>query len=127
MGARSRRWLCLPLGFVVGAAGAQINISAGGESVRIDAGGGVSVQSGGQNVMVAPGGDVSVGTGNQARSSVGQIDPGANIEGVTIINGKLWIDGKEIPPGVKRYKSPKTGAVYRIERDGKNVSVSSVE
>jgi hypothetical protein len=126
MGIIARR-LGVSLGIIAGLANAQINISAGGESVRIDAGGGVSVQSGGHNVKTMPGGDVSVGTGNQARSTTGQIEPGANIEGVTIINGKLWIDGKEIPPGVKRYKSPKTGTVYKIERNGKNVSVTSEE
>jgi len=63
--------------------------------------------------------------GNEARSVTGAIAPGANIEGVTIINGKLWIDGEEIPPGVKRYRSPKTGKTYEIERRGQNISVTS--
>ncbi|MCX7898311.1 MAG: hypothetical protein N2441_10625 [Rhodocyclaceae bacterium] len=107
------------------AASAQISISAGGESVRIGPSGEVSVKGSGADVRVGAGGQVSVGQGNQVGSSVGEIAPGANLEGVTIINGKLWIDGKEIPPGVKRYTSPKTGKVYRIERHGKNISVTS--
>lgn len=104
---------------------AQINVSAGGESVRIGPNGEVSVKGTGGDVRVGAGGQVSVGPGNQVKSSVGEIAPGTNLEGVTIINGKLWIDGQEVPPGVKQYKSPKTGKVYRIERQGKNVSVTS--
>ncbi|MCX8087252.1 MAG: hypothetical protein N3C63_10195 [Rhodocyclaceae bacterium] len=104
---------------------AQISISSGGQDVRIGADGAVSVKGAGQDVRVGAGSQVSVGSGNEVGSSVGSIAPGANIEGVTIINGKLWIDGKEIPPGVKTYKSPKTGKIYKIERQGKNVSVTS--
>lgn len=121
-----KKWLLGLCGMgIVLVASAQISISAGGESVRIGAGGEVSVKGSGGDVRVGAGGDVSVGQGNRVGSTVGEIAPGANIEGVTIINGKLWIDGKEIPPGVKRYKSPKTGKVYHIERQGKNVSVTS--
>lgn len=106
---------------------AQISISTGGQDVRIGADGSVSVKGAGSDVRVGSGSQVSVGSGNEVSSSVGSIAPGANIEGVTIINGKLWIDGKEIPPGVKTYKSPKTGKVYKIERNGKNISVTSNE
>lgn len=106
------------------AAQAQISISAGGQDVRVGADGAVSVQGAGQDVRVGAGGQVSVGSGNEVGSSVGSIAPGANIEGVTIINGKLWIDGKEIPPGIKTYKSPKTGKTYKIERHGKNIAVT---
>lgn len=73
------------------------------------------------------GGDGSAmakGNRNEVSSTVGEIDPGASIEGVTIINEKVWIDGKEIPPGVKSYKSPRTGEVYVIERRGRNISVT---
>lgn len=105
---------------------AQVGVSVGGQDVRIGADGSVSIRGVGQeDVRVGSGSQVSVGQGGSARSSVGEIAPGANIEGVTIINGKLWIDGKEIPPGVKSYKSPKTGKLYRIERQGGNVSVTS--
>jgi len=110
---------------ISGSAQAQVSISAGGQDIRVGPGGEVSIRGGGNDVMVG-GGDVAVGKGSQAKSSVGEIAPGANIEGVTIINGKLWIDGKEIPPGVTRYKSPKTGQSYRIERNGKNISVTGV-
>lgn len=109
-----------------GVAWSQIGIAAGGQDVRIGADGSVSVR-GGEDIRVGSGGQVSVGPGNEAKSTVGEIAPGANIEGVTIINGKLWIDGKEIPLGVKRYKSPKTGKQYNIERKGSNVSVTSNE
>lgn len=108
-----------------GGAWAQIGIAAGGQDVRIGADGSVSVQGAGEDVRVGSGGQVSAGPGNEAKSTVGEIAPGANIEGVTIINGKLWIDGKAIPPGVKRYKSPKTGKLYNIERRGSSVSVTS--
>lgn len=123
-------WIALAgLGSLLSAGGAwsQIGVSSGGQDVRINADGSVSVRGAGEDVRVGSGSQVSVGPGNKAQSSVGEIAPGANIEGVTIINGKLWIDGKEVPPGVKRYKSPKTGKLYNIERRGNNVSVTSSE
>lgn len=110
-----------------GSTWSQVGIAAGGQDVRIGPDGSVSVRGAGEDVQVGAGGQVSVGPGNEAKSSVGEIAPGANIEGVTIINGKLWIDGKEVPPGVKRYKSPKTGKLYNIERRGNNVSVTNNE
>jgi len=110
-----------------GIAQAQISISAGGQDVWVGPGGEVSVRGGGNDVMVGGNGDVAIGKGNRAKSSAGGIAPGVNIEGVTIINGKLWIDGMEIPPGVTRYKSPKTGQSYRIKRNGKNISVTGVD
>jgi hypothetical protein len=116
------------LGFVLTqTAMAQISISSGGQDVRIGSDGGVNVKGAGADVRVGAGNQVSVGGGNQVSSSAGEIAPGANIEGVTIINGKLWIDGKEIPPGVKSYKSPKTGMAYKIERNGKNISVTGTD
>ncbi len=124
--ARWTQWLGLLVSTGVGVALAQVNVTAGGEVIKVDPSGNVSVKSGGKKIT-AEGAQVSVGPGNDAKSSLGEIDPDANIEGVTIINGKLWIDGKEIPPGVKRYKSPKTGTVYKIERRGTNISVTSEE
>lgn len=121
------RWVGLLVGAGATTAFAQVNVSTGGSSISIDAAGSVSVKSDGKNVTAGSGAQVSVGPDNEARSSLGEIDPDVNIEGVTIINGKLWIDGKEIPPGVKRYKSPKTGTVYKIERRGTNISVTSEE
>lgn len=105
---------------------AQVGVSTGNSEVRIGTDGSVSIRGGaGQDLRTTPGGQVSLGSGNRVQSSVGEISPDANIEGVTIINGKLWIDGKEIPPGVKRHQSAKTGKIYRIERNGNNISVSS--
>lgn len=104
---------------------AQVSITAGGQDVRVGADGSVSVQGAGTDVRVGSGSQVSIGSGNDVSSVAGSIAPGANVEGVTIINGKLWIDGKEIPPSAKLYKSPKTGKVYKIERNGKNIAVTS--
>ncbi|WP_126443835.1 hypothetical protein [Sulfuricystis multivorans] len=118
-------WLAALATLAAATVQAQISISAGGQDVRVGADGSVSVQGTGGDVRVGAGSQVSVGSHNEVGSSTGSIAPGANIEGVTIINGKLWIDGKEIPPGVKTYKSPKTGKIYKIERNGKNIAVTS--
>ena len=120
----------LLLGFAALLAGyhvyAQVGVSTSGSELRVGADGSVSIRGRpGQDLETGPGGQVTLGSGNRAHSSTGEVSPDANIEGVTIINGKLWIDGKEIPPRVKRYQSPKTGKTYRIERNGNNVSVSS--
>jgi hypothetical protein len=98
------------------AANAQVSVNLGGQDVRVGGNGSVSIKG--------TGAQVSIGSDNQVGSSVGSIAPDANIEGVTIINGKLWIDGYEVPPSVKTYKSPKTGKTYKIDRKGKNVSVA---
>lgn len=47
------------------------------------------------------------------------------IEGVTIINDKVYIDGVLVPRGRREVVSRKTGKIYRIEwgRDG-NVTVT---
>ena len=111
--------------FVSQLAVAQIGVSVGGQNVSVGPDGSVSVKTPGSNVQVNSGSQVSVGGGNKVASSVGEIAPGANIEGVTVINGKLWIDGKEIPAGVRQYKSPKTGKTYKIDRNGRNVAVTS--
>lgn len=103
----------------------QIAVSTGGQDVRVGADGSVSVKGAGQDIRTGPGSQVSAGPGNKVKSSVGEVELGAKIEGVTIINGKLWIDGKEIPAGVERYKSPQNGKIYNIERRGKSVSVTS--
>lgn len=78
----------------------------------------VSVSVPGQEVRVGK------GSGNHASVTVGKIAEDANIEGVTIINDRVSIDGKDIPPNTTRYKSPKTGKVYLIERNKSGVSVS---
>lgn len=63
--------------------------------------------------------------GNEVSNESGVIEEGAEIEGITIINGEVSIDGVKVPRGVKKYRSPKSGKTYRIEwGKGDNVSVS---
>ncbi|OHC65394.1 MAG: hypothetical protein A2040_02700 [Rhodocyclales bacterium GWA2_65_19] len=96
----------------------------------------VSVKTPGQVVQVGKGGDVRVRAegvtaiateGNKASVTVGGIDGDADIQGVTVINGRVSIDGKDIPAGVTRYKSPRTGTVYLIQRRGGSVNVTTEE
>jgi hypothetical protein len=62
---------------------------------------------------------VSVCTG-----SVTGISEDADIEGVSIINGKVFIDGAPVPRGASRVTSKKTGKTYRVKTDKSgNVSV----
>ena len=98
-----------------GAALAQINVSTSGQEVRIGKDGSVKARA--EGASAARG-------GNEASVTVGGIAEDANIEGITVINGRVSIDGKEVPPNVSRYKSPKTGKVYVIQRKGGSVSVS---
>lgn len=98
-----------------GIALAQINVSTPGQSVRIDADGRIDARS---SAAASNRGK------NEASVNVGSIASDANIEGVTIINGRVSIDGKEVPAHVSRFRSPKTGKVYLIQRKGDSVSVS---
>jgi len=68
--------------------------------------------------------DIATG-GNTARNTVGGIGSNVDVQGVTVINGRVYIDNKEIPPDVTRYKSPRTGEVYIIKRKGGSVEVTS--
>lgn len=95
---------------------AQISVSTSGQDVKIGKDGSVKARSAG-SVAAA-------GRGNEASVSVGEIAGDANIEGITVINDRVSIDGKDIPPNVTRYKSPKSGKVYLIQRKGGSVSVS---
>lgn len=114
------------VGLLIGSgASSQVSVSAGSQDIRVGTDGSVSVKGSGQDVRTGSGNQISIGQGNKVKSSVGEVEPGAMVEGVTIINGKLWIDGKEIPAGVERYKSLLSGKIYSIERRGKNVSVTS--
>lgn len=62
---------------------------------------------------------------SQAENSIGEISAAANLQGITIINNRVYIDNIEIPPEVKRYKSSRTGEVYLINRRGTNVTVQT--
>lgn len=119
---------------------AQVRVQAGGTSVNIGAVGDVSVRDGdvsikGGNVSVK-GGNANANArakdmtaiateGNTVSNSVGGIGEGVDIQGVAVINGRVYIDNKEIPPKVTRYKSPRTGEVYIIRRKGGSVEVVS--
>ena len=97
---------------------AQVSVSADGQDVQIGNDGSVRIKEGRTFVPKAQ------KQGNEARVTVGGIAEDAHIEGITIINDRVSIDGKEIPSNVTRYKSPETGKVYLIRRKGSSVSVS---
>ncbi|MDP2809903.1 MAG: hypothetical protein Q8O34_07105 [Rhodocyclaceae bacterium] len=100
---------------------AQVRVQAGGASVNIGA-----VGSGDTNVNVRARDVTAIATeGNNASVNIGGIGGDVDIQGVTVINGRVYIDGKEIPPKVTRYKSPRTGEVYIIRRKGGSVEVTS--
>ncbi len=94
---------------------AQISISTGAEDVQIGGDGSIRIKNGGNKMATHD---------NKVSTTVGGIAEDANIEGITIINNRVSIDGKEIPPNITRYKSPKTGKVYLIQRKGGSVNVS---
>lgn len=80
---------------------------------------GVSVNVPGAQVQVQ-GSSVNI-----ANNESGTIDPGAQIEGVTIINGQVFIDGEKVPNKTGTYTSRKTKKTYKVVRDPQgNVSVS---
>jgi len=99
-----------------GTLSAQISISTPGQDVHIGSDGSVKARSDDTTS--------SARRKSEARVTIGGIADDANIEGVTIINDRVSIDGKDVPPNVTRYKSPKSGKIYLIERKGGAVSVS---
>lgn len=108
------------------AAEAQVSVDVGGTRVDVGAGD-VKVQAEGRDVRVRGKGVATVATdGSTASSTIGGIGDNVDIQGVAVINGRVYIDSKEIPPSVTRYKSPRTGEVYNIRRhkDG-SVEVTS--
>ncbi|MFZ4538731.1 hypothetical protein [Propionivibrio sp.] len=102
--------------FIGGGAQAQISVTTPGQDVRIGKDGSVNARSDGAASTSS--------RGNEASVTVGGISEDADVEGVTVINGRVAIDGKDVPPNVTRYKSPKSGKVYLIQRKGGSVSVS---
>lgn len=105
----------------------QINVQTGGSTVNIGKDGGISVRAGGESkVDVRSKGSTAIATeGNVVGNSVGGIEGDVEMDGVAVINGRVYIDGKEIPPKVTRYKSPRSGEVYIIKRQGTSVQVVS--
>ncbi len=58
-----------------------------------------------------------------AKSS-GTIDPDVQIEGVTIINDNVFVDGEKVPNGRSVFTSKKTKKIYIIQSDiNGNISV----
>jgi hypothetical protein len=112
---------------VSGTAMAQIRVDTGGTSVVIGGGGGVDVRTKDSgSVTTSSGSTTAIATGgNTARNTVGGVGSNVDIQGVAVINGRVYIDNKEIPPDVTRYKSPRTGEVYIIKRKGSSVEVTS--
>ncbi|HRK38698.1 MAG TPA: hypothetical protein PK347_09930 [Burkholderiaceae bacterium] len=50
------------------------------------------------------------------------------IQGITIINNKLWIDGVEVKKGTKVYTSQKSKTKYQINWDDNgNIAVKQVK
>lgn len=87
-------------------------VSPGGAQVAVDVSGyGVKVQTGN-------GSSVNVNSGTAAAD--------VQMEGVTIINGDVFIDGEKVAKGKTSYTAKKTGKSYRIEW-GKNGNVSVAE
>ncbi len=119
--------LLVGLGFVALSAWGQVRVQAGGTSVVIGEGGGVNVQTPeAGRVTTQGGGGVSVATpGNRAGNTVGSLGTNVDVQGVSVVNGRVYIDNKEIPPNVTRYKSPRTGEVYIIKRKGTAVEVTT--
>ncbi|MEY2631584.1 MAG: hypothetical protein RIR00_238 [Pseudomonadota bacterium] len=89
-------------------------------------GGDIQVGSG-ENQVSIKGSDIttiSIGSGNTSSVTVGGIEGDVQIQGITVINGRVYIDGKEVPAHVSRYTA-KDGTVYRILRRNGGVEVTS--
>lgn len=51
----------------------------------------------------------------------------AEISGITIINGNLWIDGEYVAPQTTYHRSPASGKMYKISWKSDNkISVSEI-
>lgn len=68
---------------------------------------------------------VQSGKGGTVIVNSGVIEPDSDIEGVTIINSKVFIDGEEVPKGKNTFVSKKTKKRYSISwgKDG-NIAVA---
>lgn len=63
----------------------------------------------------------AVGQGNSA-SVVTGIGSGADIQGVTVINGEVWIDGEKVPGDARKFTG-RSGKTYIIDRSQGGVRV----
>ncbi len=89
------------------------------------AGAQVSIDLSGGNAKGGSAATVSA-AGNRVSNEKGVIGPDADVEGVTIINDDLYIDGSKISRGVTEYVSKKTKTVYSIRwgKKGEGVTVT---
>lgn len=99
-------------------ASADVSVKTPAHDVRVGSGS-VNVRAEGVTAIATDGGEASV--------TIGGIAGDADVQGVTVINGRVSIDGKDIPANVTRYKSPKTGTVYLIQRKNGSVNVTTEE
>lgn len=85
----------------------------------------ISIDIPGISVKTGPGSKTS-SSGNTVANEKGVIDPDADVEGVTIINDELFIDGVKIARGTKEYVSKKSRKTYLIRwgKKGEGVTVS---
>lgn len=102
--------------FCAGSAGAQVSVRTPDREVKVGQGT-VNARAESVTAIATDGGKASV--------TVGGIEGDVDIQGITVINGRVSIDGKEIPANVTRYKSPRTGTVYLIQRKNGAVSVTA--
>lgn len=88
--------------FFAGLSTAQVSVNVPGYSVQVDN-----------------------ASGKAAVNESGVIGSDVEIEGITIINDKLFIDGVEVRRGTKVYTSPKSKKSYKIQwGKGGNISVA---
>lgn len=112
----------LLLAFPAAAQAEPVTVQVNGQSVQIQAPDVPSLPS--MKGVGVTGTSTSSGQGNSVSTTIGGIGQDAQVQGVTVINGQVWIDGEKIPNGVHRYTS-KSGQKYVIERHGSGVSVRS--
>lgn len=70
--------------------------------------------------------EVSIGSDNDTSDDSGGITGDVEIEGVAIINDKVYIDGVRVPKGKREVTSIKTGRTYRIDW-GRNGNITVTE
>ncbi len=63
----------------------------------------------------------AIGADNTASFQTG-VASGAEISGITVINGEVWIDGQKVPRGAKKFTA-KSGKTYLIESGPNGVVV----
>lgn len=121
-----RAYLIAAVGLLVCQAHAQVSVDLPGLGVKVQTGGnGTSVvtNNGGTNSSVTTKGG---GSSSIVTNSAGTIGPNVQLEGITILNNDVYIDGEKVPRGKSPVKSKKTGKVYVIKW-GKDGSVAVQE